>query len=1193
MKKIIGLLITTALIISLFPALTAVALDGAGTPDNPYRISSTADLNAVRDNLTAHYIQTADINFGIGEMFLPIGSLSEPFCGYFNGNGYKIDSLTIDIPYDEEEVIGEVGLFGSALGATIENVAIENITINVENLTFWVGGLVGQIDVGVIRNSSVTGEISVSHNIGGGEFGGLVGRSDKSSIFNSYSAVNISTDIDDAFIGGFIGYNDGYIENSYSVGTLTSPATDYYKGGFGGYALFDSLEHCYYDADICGLTDSMGLWRTTSDMMKQEIYELWDFNNVWKINEGVSYPTLRKTVNVIDVTVYNEILTIYFSEKLKYTILPQATNFTVYINNEIVTVISTKLQENTLVLTLGTEAFSGDSVYFECDVTDCGLTDLLGNILTALVMVREARNITYSENADLKSLTLSATELNEQFVPTITKYTASVENDVDEITITPETDDSEAYWVLLNGLDEILENATVNLRQGVNTFKIRVDSVTGTAQKIYTVEITRRKAIVLANESELTFEYMKLLDEPEPIILNVTSDIKDLKYQVGKTDDWIEAAPDMDFTDGYIEVCVDVRWLETKTYEGGIWIYGTNFDTINVPITLIIRDCDITEFEYLTVENVELTQDGDIYSGKVDKNTEYADITASALYNGIVGGAGQYALNYGNNRIPITILADDGETEKTFYIDIYRNYPATLDSLTLAGGTVSPLFDPNISEYIFNVTDKNDFSFTPIVNNSDNKIYYSGDVQCEYEEGHAGDPNHLTTVTYMGNSVVITVKNSLTNEETTYHVTIAGFNFLSPVLDGLTITGGTLAPEFSPATTDYTVAVADDSAFALTTTADTTLDMLFGGNVIDTSAQNVSVVKSDLNGNTLTVTVTNSDTKASITYTIALTGYNFTSAQINGLTIAGGILTPAFDPNITDYTITVTQPSELTITPSFVSGLQTTFGGSITGIVNNIVSYKNLTGNTVTITVVNPDTKETIIYTITLAGYDYTPKQPSNPISTNTTAGYRNGRMIYVSSEAMRELPYIHGYSDGTFRPETNITRAEISQILYNIYGNETDVNLNVLSIFPDGNEIAWAVNALAWNVSASYLKGDDLGNLLPNNAITRAELAVFIDRVASEKNLLKPSTTTNFTDVNEHWAEQAIYDLANGGVITGYPDGTFNPDANVTRAEAVAMFSRMLGRSITFDSGKIFTDVLPDYWAYTAIMNAACGVDS
>jgi len=137
---------------------------GNGTEEKPYQIETLEQLDAMRNEPDAHFVQTADIDasetvdWNDGEGFLPIRN----FSGSFDGNGHEISGLTINRP-DEDNI----GLFGSISGADLDNVIFQNSSVTGGSST---GSLAGRMEQSRVRNS--TSGIDVT---GGSSVGGLVG----------------------------------------------------------------------------------------------------------------------------------------------------------------------------------------------------------------------------------------------------------------------------------------------------------------------------------------------------------------------------------------------------------------------------------------------------------------------------------------------------------------------------------------------------------------------------------------------------------------------------------------------------------------------------------------------------------------------------------------------------------------------------------------------------------------------------------------------------------------------------------------------------------------------------------------------------------------------------------------------------------------------------------------------------------
>lgn len=180
-------------------------------------------------------------------------------------------------------------------------------------------------------------------------------------------------------------------------------------------------------------------------------------------------------------------------------------------------------------------------------------------------------------------------------------------------------------------------------------------------------------------------------------------------------------------------------------------------------------------------------------------------------------------------------------------------------------------------------------------------------------------------------------------------------------------------------------------------------------------------------------------------------------------------------------------------------------------------------------------------------------RSPSIPIlptvPEDTTPGLLN---------TLDHIAYIQGYPDGTVRPEANITRAEVATIFYRLltddaraYYKSTD------SGFSDVNPGDWYNTSIATMVQAGILTGYSDGTFRPDANITRAEFATIAARFLSNPY----SLGVQFYDTEGHWAEVYINRAAEVGWINGYPDGSFKPEKYITRAEAVTLVNHVLGR--------------------------------
>ena len=184
---------------------------------------------------------------------------------------------------------------------------------------------------------------------------------------------------------------------------------------------------------------------------------------------------------------------------------------------------------------------------------------------------------------------------------------------------------------------------------------------------------------------------------------------------------------------------------------------------------------------------------------------------------------------------------------------------------------------------------------------------------------------------------------------------------------------------------------------------------------------------------------------------------------------------------------------------------------------------------------------------------------------------------------------YVQGYPDGTVKPTGNITRAETAAILFRLMDEGSrKTYYSTKSGFRDVATGSWYNTYVATLNNAGVITDSSNGYFRPNEAITRAELAAML------ANFTETAGAANyFNDVSaRYWAANAIAICAKLGWITGYPDGSFRPDKNVTRAELMAMINRATGRAPksadAFLPGmKTWSDNTADKWYYLDVQEA------
>ena len=186
---------------------------------------------------------------------------------------------------------------------------------------------------------------------------------------------------------------------------------------------------------------------------------------------------------------------------------------------------------------------------------------------------------------------------------------------------------------------------------------------------------------------------------------------------------------------------------------------------------------------------------------------------------------------------------------------------------------------------------------------------------------------------------------------------------------------------------------------------------------------------------------------------------------------------------------------------------------------------------------------------------------------------------------------YLMGYPDGTVRPGGSITRAEATTIFFRLLTEESRSQFWATeNRYSDVSTGQWYNNAVSTMTRAGIVNGYPDGTFRPNAPITRAEMAKIIALFAK-----LDKSTDRFPDAAGHWAEAYIRLAAGNGWIEGYPDGTFRPNQSITRAETVTMIDRVLER-VPKDESRLlphsamltFPDCRPGQWFYIAVQEAA-----
>ncbi len=316
---------------------------GTGSEANPYQVQTADQLNDVRNYLSAHFVQIADIDlethpYNTGTGWIPIGSVTNPFVGRYAGNGYEIQNLYISRPGVDYQ-----GLFGVCENAYLTGIILVSVNIYARS---YIGGLAGMLsgtqvlacradgfvygmnEVGaligslemnnILGNSSAACQVTGQNSVGGlvgynkassiirscfssgqingnNAIGGMIGTQGNSTVNNSFSTASV---IGSWAVGGLVGINDfgGFVSSCYSIGSVTGNSG---VGGLIGRRVLGNTQNSYWDVDSSGQSISAGgSGRYTFEMTfpyESGTYSEWDFDNTWigddqyETNSGYPY----------------------------------------------------------------------------------------------------------------------------------------------------------------------------------------------------------------------------------------------------------------------------------------------------------------------------------------------------------------------------------------------------------------------------------------------------------------------------------------------------------------------------------------------------------------------------------------------------------------------------------------------------------------------------------------------------------------------------------------------------------------------------------------------------------------------------------------------------------------------------------------------------------------------------------------
>lgn len=226
---------------------------------------------------------------------------------------------------------------------------------------------------------------------------------------------------------------------------------------------------------------------------------------------------------------------------------------------------------------------------------------------------------------------------------------------------------------------------------------------------------------------------------------------------------------------------------------------------------------------------------------------------------------------------------------------------------------------------------------------------------------------------------------------------------------------------------------------------------------------------------------------------------------------------------------------------------------------------------------------------ISSGGHNNGGSHTSKPSDDKTDEKPNSGKNPPEMLNSTDHVAYIVGFSDGTIRPNASITRAEVATIFFRMLKDDVrNANLTNQSPYPDVPTDMWYSNAVSTLSAMGIITGYPDGTFRPNSDISRAEFSA----IAARFDETAQATGVPFTDLQGCWATEEIAQAYANGWVNGYPDGTFRPQENITRAAAITIINRALQR-LPENEADLLADqqVWPDnprgFWAYLAIQEA------
>ncbi|QJD85665.1 S-layer homology domain-containing protein [Cohnella herbarum] len=1100
---------------------------GTGTASDPYRIATGEELDTVRNYLGSdlYFKLTADIDLNsYGQGWLPIGGggSSGRFQGHMDGNGHKITGLTINRPNDNYS-----GLFGHIdYDASVSNMILENVNVTGKQ---YVGGLVGRIDGGEISNSYVSGSVTGTSTM----VGGLIGYNYYGTVSNSFAKANVTGSSNN--VGGLVGSNFGEISYGYAAGNVTGTGTN--VGGLigtnggtisYGYAAGSvtgtgtnvggligtnggTISYSFYDSGTTGQSDTdKGVGRSTAEMKTQSTYadSNWDFTTIWGIspsrnngypylqaiqkfvtydgngNTGGNVPTDGKsysqgeTVNVYgntDALVKTRYTFAGWNTQADGTGTDYASGLSFRMGSSDV-ILYAKWESNPkYTVTYNGNGSTGGSVPTDSNSYDQGDTvPVYGNngnlVKTGYTFAgwntaADGSGMSYGNGIDFpigtQNVTLYARWLSTNtllsglsvdqgaidFSPSQTHYTVDVENTVSSLNLFISKGDPNQSLTVTGATygsvaDDVYSYNASNLVVGPNPIQIAVTAQDG-ANTAYVVTVTRKY----------------LMGEP----VQLDPSVRTLKYSGGLT---IKLPDELLIPEGATLTVRD----SSAAPSGGI---------------KLSRAGQVIDFQFegITVDRpVEITLG---YDGNSDPSK------LAIYYYNVTTGEWEYHPSQ---------VADSGMKTTVSHFSTYGVLADTTApdqvTVTLGAKTANSITlhlaandDSGVAKYL---------------------IYRDGTLIAETAESTYVDAGLSASKTYTYAAKAVDRLGNISNASENVTVATNGGG------------GGVGAPAMPPSDK----VTSSDGKLTLLVGKSGEVSLGDGIKIIIPAMATGKELKLTIDKFTdIQTLITNKDVLLSSVFEVLK---NFAENFDKPVTLSFKFDPARLKSNEKPVVFYYDEAKK-----EWVKVGGTVSGNNITVEVNHFTKYAVFA-----------------VADATLPATD----------GSATTKGSFSDIAAHWAEASIKQavsVGIVSGYPDGTFKPGRTVTRAEFAVMLMNALKPQGD---GAALTFTDKAMIgSWAQKSIAQAVYAGIISGYEDGSFRPNAEITRAEMAAMIAKALGQTS--ETATAAGFADDKAipSWAKGAAATMRKLGIIEGKGANQFAPGDKTTRAEAVTVLLKML----------------------------------